>query len=219
MSTPPTTESFTIRPPRQRRSREAWLRILDAGLELLEGGGYEAFTIAAICERAQVAPSAVYDRADTKEGLFLAVFEHGQARIFADYHVFDDGPPWNALGLDQTIRAVVHEIGGIFRRHARFLHAIILISAAHSHVYRSGVASRRALEDRFITVINNCSARTNEPLDPQALDMTYAVIFSTLSMRIAYGPGFTSLSGDDAAFLDSLASMASAYLLRADART
>ena len=48
------TESLAIRPPLQQRSRRAWARILDAGVALLEEGGYEAFTIAAVCERAQV---------------------------------------------------------------------------------------------------------------------------------------------------------------------
>src|SRR3954469_18447828 len=53
-----------IRPPMQKRTREQWSRVLDAGVTLLEEGGYEAFTIPAICERAQVAVSAIYARAD-----------------------------------------------------------------------------------------------------------------------------------------------------------
>jgi AcrR family transcriptional regulator len=57
---------------RQRRSREAWNRVLDADVELLETGGYETFTIAAVCDRAQVAPRALYERADSKDALFLA---------------------------------------------------------------------------------------------------------------------------------------------------
>ena len=44
-------ESLEIRPPVQRRSREAWERVLNAGVELLEEGGYDAFTIAAVCDR------------------------------------------------------------------------------------------------------------------------------------------------------------------------
>src|SRR4051794_7304650 len=52
-----------IRAPPQRRSREAWIRVLDTGVALLEEGGYEAITIAAVCKRAQVAPHPVCQRA------------------------------------------------------------------------------------------------------------------------------------------------------------
>ena len=41
-----------VRPPKQQRSRQAWNRVLDAGVSILEDGGYDAFTIAAVCERA-----------------------------------------------------------------------------------------------------------------------------------------------------------------------
>ena len=41
-----------VRPPKQERSRAAWNRVLDAGVAILEDGGYDAFTIAAVCERA-----------------------------------------------------------------------------------------------------------------------------------------------------------------------
>lgn len=77
-------DPLAIRPPLQRRSREAWARVLDAGVALLAEGGYEAFTIAAVCDRAQVAPRAIYARTDSKDALFLAVYEHGLARVRAD---------------------------------------------------------------------------------------------------------------------------------------
>jgi AcrR family transcriptional regulator len=46
----------TVRAPRQARSRATWARVLDAGLELLEEGGYEAITIDALCLRASATP-------------------------------------------------------------------------------------------------------------------------------------------------------------------
>lgn len=65
-------------------------RVLDAGVALLADGGYGAFTIGAVCDRAQVAPRALYARADSKDALVLAVYEHCMARVRvrADHHVF-----------------------------------------------------------------------------------------------------------------------------------
>ena len=72
-------DDLEVRPPKQQRSREAWNRVLDAGVAILEDGGYDAFTIAAVCERASVAPTAIYARTTSKDALFLAVYEHGIA--------------------------------------------------------------------------------------------------------------------------------------------
>ena len=77
-----------VRPPKQQRSREAWNRVLDAGVAILEDGGYDAFTIAAVCERAAVAPTAIYARTTSKDALFLAVYEHGIAAMLVEQEVF-----------------------------------------------------------------------------------------------------------------------------------
>src|SRR3954468_9843732 len=94
----PVDAYLQVRPPKQRRSREAWNRVLDAGVAILEDGGYDAFTIAAVCERARVAPPAIYARTASKDALFLAVYEHGIARLRADEGVFADTARWADLG-------------------------------------------------------------------------------------------------------------------------
>src|SRR5438309_4007748 len=97
MATPDGAADLEVREPRQQRSREAWERVLDAGVAILEDAGYEAFTIAAVCERARVAPPAIYARTSNKDALFLAVYEHGIARLRAEQSVFDDEARWVGL--------------------------------------------------------------------------------------------------------------------------
>src|SRR3954454_13240802 len=92
-----------VRPPKQQRSREAWNRVLDAGVGLLEDGGYDAFTIAAVCDRAGVAPTAIYARTTSKDALFLAVYEHGMTRLLAEQQVFDDAARWTELGPEELV--------------------------------------------------------------------------------------------------------------------
>ena len=90
-------DDLEVRPPKQQRSREAWNRVLDAGVAILEDGGYDAFTIAAVCERAAVAPTAIYARTTSKDALFLAVYEHGIGRLRAEQGVFADADRWTGL--------------------------------------------------------------------------------------------------------------------------
>lgn len=70
-------------------------------MELLETGGYEAFTIAAVCDRAQVAPRALYEWADSEDALFLAVYEHGVARVRADQAALAGPGRRHGLAADQ----------------------------------------------------------------------------------------------------------------------
>src|SRR5579872_1408612 len=113
---PDLPDHLTIRPPQQERSRRAWARVLDAGVALLEEAGYEGFTIAAVCDRAQVPPRAVYDRAPSKDALFLAVYEHGMARIRADHGTFEDPARWRGLDPTTLVEDAVREVAAMFSR-------------------------------------------------------------------------------------------------------
>src|ERR1700712_4085432 len=116
-----------VRPPKQQRSREAWNRVLDAGVAILEDDGYDAFTIASVCQRARVAPTAIYARTTSKDALFLAVYEHGISRLRAEQDVFGDEDRWAGLGPAALVRAAVAEMVRISFGHERFLRAVVLI--------------------------------------------------------------------------------------------
>ncbi|HEX7161389.1 MAG TPA: TetR/AcrR family transcriptional regulator [Trebonia sp.] len=214
---PDVPDHLTIRPPQQERSRRAWERVLDAGVTLLEEAGYEGFTIAAVCEHAQVPPRAVYDRAPTKDALFLAVYEHGMARIKADREIFTDPAHW--LGLDATalIEAVVREVTAIFSRHQALLRAVVLISGVHPEVYRRGSVCSRELGGMFTALLRPIVPQVTQPgTDVDTVLRTcYTTMFSALIIRVAYGPGFAADPVDDATFTTQLARMISLYLLTA----
>ncbi|MDL4817279.1 TetR/AcrR family transcriptional regulator [Actinomadura opuntiae] len=214
-----TSESATgdadlrIRPPRQERSRQVWARILDAGVEIIEEGGYEAFTIAAVCERAEVAPPTVYARVDTKDALFLAVYEHGVAQLNADQVVFSDHRRWDGLAPERLVSEAVTELAGLFTRHVRFLRAVVLISGAHPEVKRRGSAYSRRLGEEFTAVLLRAADRIAHPDPTTAVHACFTMLFSTLVLRVAYGPGFTAPATTDDVFTDQLIQIAAGYLL------
>jgi AcrR family transcriptional regulator len=207
-------DPLAVRPPLQRRSREAWTRVLDAGVGLLEEGGYEAFTIAAVCDRAQVAPRAIYARTDSKDALFLAVYEHGLARVRDDQSVFADAEHWRGLSPERLVEQAVREIAGIFVRHAALLRSVILISGAHPEVHRRGAAYSAELGGLFAGVLLEVREHM-DPNDPEsAVRAAFTTVFSTLVVRVAYGRAIAGAAADDDAFLTSLCTMARRYLLR-----
>lgn len=206
-------DDLTIREPRQERTRQAWARILDAGVTLLEEGGYEAFTIAAVCERARVAPRALYDRTTNKEALFLAVYEHGIARVIADQRVFTESGRWDGLAPAELITAAVTELTALFARHAAFLKPILLLSAAHPEVLRRGRSHVHAFGDAFTAVLLTARDRITHPDPEAAARQCFATALSACVVRTAHGADFAAPAVDHDTFTAHLALSAARTLL------
>ncbi|MDY7103035.1 MAG: TetR/AcrR family transcriptional regulator [Actinomycetota bacterium] len=204
--------SLEVRPPLQRRSREAWQRVLDAGVALLEEGGYEAFTIASVCARARVAPRALYARVDNKDALFLAVYEHGMARIRLDHAVFADEARWRRLPAREVATQAVREVAGIFDRHAALVRAVVLISGGHPEVHRRGARYSRELGDLFTELLLRAPGEIDHPAPEAAVRAAFDVVFSSLVLRTAYGPSFTMPAADEEQFREQLTEMVRRYL-------
>ena len=203
-----------VRPPKQERSRAAWNRVLDAGVAVLEDGGYDAFTIAAVCARAAVAPTAIYARTTSKDALFLAVYEHGIARLRQEQSVFADETRWTGLSPSALVRSAVAEMVGISLRHQRFLGAIVLISAAHEEVARRGSRYAQELGDGFTRVVLRAADAVTHRDPETAIRACFGTVFASSIIRVAYGGGFATPApvGDDE-FVADLGETAVRYLL------
>jgi AcrR family transcriptional regulator len=207
-------EDLEVRPPKQQRSREAWSRVLDAGVSILEDGGYDAFTIAAVCERAAVAPTAIYARTTSKDALFLAVYEHGIGRLRGEQTVFAEDDRWIRLAPAELVRAAVAEMVGISLRHQRFLRAVVLISAAHPEVARRGSRYAQELGSGFVRVVSRAADALRHDDRDAAIRSCFGTVFATSIIRVAYGPAFaTPAPVDDDEFVADLGETAVRYLL------
>lgn len=207
------SDDLEIREPRQERTRQAWARILDAGVELIEEGGYEAFTIAALCEKAQVAPRALYDRTTSKDALFLAVYEHGISRIVTDQKILGDPASWQGLAPGELIERGVTHLTDLFRRHAAFLRPIVLLSGAHPEVLSRGRAHVHALADAFTALLLRARDHITHPDPEEAVRQCFATVFSACVVRTAHGSDFATRPVDHDTFTAHLALTARRTLL------
>jgi AcrR family transcriptional regulator len=206
--------STSVRAPRQKRSREAWARVLDAGVGLLSERGYEGFTIAAICDSAGVAPRFIYDRVDNKDDLFLAVYEHGLGRVRAGQSELERDERWVDLTADELVRGAIGEVGARFRQNAAFLRAIVLLSSSVAEVAQRGAAYREEFEGQFVGLVSRITPdiRHDDPL--AAMQYCFDNAFSAWIVRVAYGPEFSALGLDDDEFDQRLRELGVRYLLR-----
>lgn len=195
-----------VRAPVQERSRRRWAQVLDAGVALIEDGGYDAFTIAAVCERAAVPPRFIYERVDSKEALFLAVYEHGMERVRAGEAVFDDPARWVGLSPHATVELAVEEVAGLFERNQALMRSVVLDSSRHAEVRRRGERYADALRQRFVT-------RVAPVLDHGApVDAVFRSTFASLVFRTAYGGDFLKPLIAEERFVEELVGIATRSL-------
>src|SRR3954470_13495267 len=135
-----------LRPPQQRRSRESLERTLAAGTELLEEGGYEAFTINEVARRAKVSVGSLYGRFQSKDGLFHELQARALERVEADQDTLFELP---ALPPEQLVPAAVNAVAEVFRRHAALLRVMMLRGAVDADVLERGRASSQRLAEAF----------------------------------------------------------------------
>jgi AcrR family transcriptional regulator len=205
--------STSIRAPRQKRSREAWARVLDAGVELLSERGYEGFTIAAICESAGVAPRFIYDRVDGKDDLFLAVYEHGLGRVRAGQSELQRDERWTDLAPDEIVRGAIGEVSARFRENAAFLRAIVLLSSSVAEVAQRGAAYREEFEGQFVGLLGRIVSDIRHDDPAAAMRYCFDTAFAAWVVRVAYGPEFSALGLDDEQFDQHLQDLGVRYLL------
>ena len=209
--------TLEVRPPQQQRSREAWNRVLDAGVAILEDGGYDAFTIAAVCERA--AGGAARDlRPHDQQGRALP------RRLRARHRRLRGGAaglrrrgPLGRAGTGRRWSAPRWPRWSASRcATSAFLRAVVLISAAHAEVAAARVpATASELGERFARVVlrrraDADRARRSGGRGPGLLRSVFADDDHPGRLRAGVRERRT---GDDDEFVDDMAEMAVRYLL------
>ena len=190
------------RPPRQQRSREAWQRILDAGVSVLQDRGLPGLTIAAVCEVAGVAPTAIYARIGSKDQLLIAVYEHGMQRVRAAESELE-----RAWSGQADVDAAVRGVARLLTQHADFLRQVVLISATNPEIAHRGAVYARQLREIFVRAAGGGSPAAHQRVK---IDAAFTALFATMTMRLAFGADFAGLDADT--LVDELDAMIVAYL-------
>jgi AcrR family transcriptional regulator len=204
----------SIRPPRQARSRATLERALQAGVEILNEGDWEAFTVAEVCRRAGVAMGSLYSRFPTKQALLVAV----QARLIAEFGaeeqaLFADAS-WESLDTPQTIARAVREVGGFFNRHQVALAMLMSRGAQEPAIALQGGASARRLGAHFEARLLSRSAGITHPAPELAAAVATRLVQDTLARQVSAPSELQSPIPWDV-MIDELVVAISAYLLGA----
>ncbi|TPQ23407.1 TetR/AcrR family transcriptional regulator [Streptomyces sporangiiformans] len=181
------TESHTRRPAALREgSRRSQQDLTQAGYALLEEGGADALTVAAVAERAGMAVGSIYRRFGDKEGLLLAIqhafTENLQAEITQRVSM-------ERLRLlrDPAV-AIAEAVGAItdaFHAHEGLLRVFLLLGTRHEAVRVEG--SRVSVEGNrnFAEALRHIPVAHPDPA--AALDFAFRLVYATIAHRVTQG--------------------------------
>lgn len=208
MASPP-----AVRPPLQERTRRAWQRILDSGLELLEERGFDGLTISELCERAEVTPPTIYARAPSKEALLVALYEHALERIAQADTLDPMDPRWQELPRDAVVSEAVEVLARIWLQNAGLMRAIVRHSSADAETFRRGGEASIDLARRFRAVLTGAAVGRAGGDAEQRADACFRIVYAALVQRVMFGERFESdLPLDDERLVATLVQMVKAYL-------
>lgn len=181
------TESNAGRPAAlQERSRRSQQDILRAGYALLEEGGPESLTVAAVAERAGMAVGSIYRRFGDKEGLLLAIQHSFTENLQAE--IWERASVERLRILRDPAVAIAEAVGALtdaFQTHEALLRVFLLLGTRHDEVRKEG--SRVSVEGnrRFAEALRHV------PLAHQdreaALDFAFRLVYASVAHRVTQG--------------------------------
>ena len=202
-----------VRPPKQRRSRESYERVLDAAHTLLEENGFEGFTVQEVAARSGVSIGAIYERFGNKESLLRAVHVRlMEAMLEADERAGD--PTAGAETAGEAILDAVVAMARTMNTNRRALRAFMHLGAVDEVISARGSEASIAVSKGFKRSLAPYAGEFGHPDPDVALDVAFRIVYSTLARQVMYGPVFESdrrISWKR--LVDELGSACAAYLL------
>lgn len=203
----------TVRPPKQRRSRESYEKVLDAAHTLLEENGFEGLTVQEVAARSGVSVGAIYERFGNKETMLRAV----HARLMESVSEANEAAMANAASADHATAAIAAAIAGMARvmsDNRKALRAFMHLGAVDPVIAEHGSEASIALAKNVKGVLTPFASEFSHTDPDVALDVAFRMAYSTLARQIMYGARFESnqrLSWKR--LVDEVALACAAYLL------
>jgi len=180
----------TVRPPKQRRSRESYERVLGAAHALLEENGFEGFTAQEVAARSGVSVGAIYERFGNKETLLRAVHMRLMDAMARENEAAGD----SVSGENGTaaIAAAVAGLARVMNDNRKALRAFMHLGAVDEVISARGSEASIAVSKTFKRALAPYRAEFAHPDPEVALDVAFRIAYSTLARQVMYGPVFES---------------------------
>jgi AcrR family transcriptional regulator len=177
---------------RQARSRVTRELIFQAAASLLEEGGAEALTVAAVAARAGVSVGSVYRRFGDKDRLMASLqadftrnFRAEIIRRFTSSTRARDDPA-------AVITAAVRGVAETFQSHQRLMRVFMVLGATDEAVLRQGSEASMDGGQAFRRFLDPVVPAVRHPDAEAALDFAFRFVHAMCAYRVVNGEHFES---------------------------
>ncbi len=173
-----------INPPKQVRSRETQLTLMNASLMLFREHGFDTVTVSDIALQAGVSPATIYRRFSDKEGLLHAVHEYFTQQALDLMAEVEKSNMLNDLTLPELLGSVMTIINNFVKGNQRILQASYSKALSDERFADRFVAVRKKV---FKTLRKHFLKRREEighPNPELALDFALRMTMGALTYRI-----------------------------------
>jgi AcrR family transcriptional regulator len=173
--------------PKQARSEQTLLRILDAAEALIEEKGLADASIPEIVRRARSSVGGFYARFRDKNELLRALEERffGQLRERVDE--LSDPERWVGAAVPEIVRRHVQELVETFRARQALIAAFLTRAARDPEFMEEGLRFRRDVSRRFCALLLTRREEISHPEPGTAIDLGVQLAFGLMHQMVAFG--------------------------------
>lgn len=184
-----TESSIDLPPPQQARSWRTQQRILEAGTALLEEGGTEMLTIAAVAARAGVSVGGVYRRFGDKDRL-IAALQHDMIDQFRADIIRRFTP--RRTDPAALVASAVAGLTETYQAHERLMRVFITAGATDRAVARVGSEASIDAAHVFRQFLEPIVPMIDAPEPDLRMDVVYRLVYGACHNRVLNGERFES---------------------------
>ena len=200
--------SERIRQPRQNRSQESMVRILDAFEKLLRTGAYEQITINDIARESSTGVGSIYARFDGKRSILLAVHARARSRARRYFHALFNADLKIDESLEQAIERIVRGMFAWHRRHRNVIKTSLLLGDAD--IYQGISASFQPWNERLALMLRARDPEISQKVAATAATAILQITTASLQQWVIFSP--VSPIGSDLTDVEFVAAMSAAAL-------
>ena len=167
-----------------------------------------------VSRRANVSIGSIYARADSKERLFIAIYEREMERMNLESLSLRDTARREGISGRELVVALVQEMADNVLGNAATLRVFMHRAVVDRDLWKRGSAGLRHLSRTFESALLEHRDELAHPDPELAIDIAFRFVYDTLARRISHGAKFESdrdLSDEE--LVRELARAAADYLM------
>ncbi len=191
-----------VKPPRQARSQETLVRILDAAESLVADKGFEDASVAEIVRRAESSVGAFYSRFGDKDTLLHTLYERYYEEATATADAALDPQRWEGAGTVDILGAVIPFLIQTFRDRKGLVRAFMVKGRSDPSFGQREQRLSRYVAGKLSVLLIDRREQISHPDPVLATEFGLHLIFGSLERTVLFdelAQAFSHLSDADLA--------------------